>query len=281
MAQPPWSGRQNGRGRRPGHKRSMPARPADMRVGRQVLASDPDESAAASSLDRSSDDGCDGPARRFAGRGRPQRGVFPMRIVVLSVLSSLLLLCGCGSSSHQQQQNGFSAPNSLMSQEIDSRIDQIPYQHREELLQNLLWLSQSGEQTIPALLKGLSHDNPKVRSSCAWVLGRMRDRRVINDMEKHASDQSETVRLEVCRTLVVLGDLKFSPMLIEGLDSDHKEVRFLCHEALKSSTGRDFGYDHLSEDATQRRTAVLGWRQWWSEYSGDPFFAQNYMQRYG
>ncbi|HLQ36297.1 MAG TPA: HEAT repeat domain-containing protein, partial [Planctomycetota bacterium] len=194
--------------------------------------------------------------------------------MVLSVLSSLLLLCGCGSSSHQQQQNGFSAPNSLMSQEIDSRIDQIPYQHREELLQNLLWLSQSGEQTIPALLKGLSHDNPKVRSSCAWVLGRMRDRRVINDMEKHASDQSETVRLEVCRTLVVLGDLKFSPMLIEGLDSDHKEVRFLCHEALKSSTGRDFGYDHLSEDATQRRTAVLGWRQWWSEYSGDPFFAQ-------
>jgi HEAT repeat protein len=70
-----------------------------------------------------------------------------------------------------------------MAGEIDQRIEQIPYQHREELLQNLLWLAQTGEQTIPAVLDGLRHDNPKVRSSCAWVLGRLRDRRTIPNLQ--------------------------------------------------------------------------------------------------
>lgn len=66
-----------------------------------------------------------------------------------------------------------------MAGEITRRVEQIPYQHREELLQSLMWLAQTGEQTIPALLTGLHHGNPKVRSSCAWVLGRIGDRRVI------------------------------------------------------------------------------------------------------
>ena len=63
-----------------------------------------------------------------------------------------------------------------MGKEIDHRVAQIPYQHREELFNNLLWLSQSGEQAIPALLVGLEHAEPKVRSNCAWVLARIGDR---------------------------------------------------------------------------------------------------------
>src|SRR5262249_36736570 len=90
----------------------------------------------------------------------------------------------------------------------------------------------------------------------------------------------ETVRLEVARTLVGMGDLQPASTLIEGLDSDRKEVRYLCHEALKSATGRDFGYDHLSENETQRRTPVLGWREWRSGFSGDKFFAATYQDKY-
>jgi hypothetical protein len=74
--------------------------------------------------------------------------------------------------------------------------------------------------------------------------------------------------------------MKPVPSLIEGLDSEKKEVRFLCHEALKQATGRDFGFDHLSDNDMQRRTSVLGWRQWWSEYSGDTQFARSYQERY-
>lgn len=202
-----------------------------------------------------------------------------MRLPALFLAALPLVLGACASSAPRQ--DGFVQPNSLMSSEIDSRIQQIPYQHREELLQNMMWLAQTGEQTIPALLKGLKHENAKVRSSCAWTLGQIGDRRVIPELKVAANDTSEPVRLEVARTLVTLGDLSYCPKLIEGLDADNKAVRFLCHEALKGVTGRDFGFDHLSEDKVARHTAVLGWRQWWGEYSSDPWFAQSYAQQHG
>ncbi len=202
-----------------------------------------------------------------------------MRIASLT-LPLLLLALGACSLFSSEEKSVYAQPNSLMADEIENRVQQIPFQHRDELLTNLLWLAQTGETTIPTLIKGLKHDSPKVRSSCAWVLGRIHDRRTIPQLQSVQKDTNETVRLEVARSLVVLGDMKPAPSLIEGLDSEKKEVRFLCHEALKAATGRDFGFDHLSDNVTQRRMAVLGWRQWWSDYAGDPFFASNYQQRF-
>lgn len=202
-----------------------------------------------------------------------------MRIASLT-LPLLLLGLGACSLFAGEEKSEYAQPNSLMADEIENRVQQIPFQHRDELLQNLMWLAQTGETAIPTVLKGLASESPKVRSSCAWVLGRIRDRRTIPQLQPLIKDTNETVRLEVARSLVVLGDLKPTPQLIEGLDSERKEVRFLCHEALKQATGRDFGFDHLSDNETQRHLAVLGWRQWWSEYSGDAFFATSYQQRY-
>ena len=201
-----------------------------------------------------------------------------MRIAVLTL--PLMLLASCSMFSSGETKSEFTPANSLMAGEIETRVQQIPFQHREELVQNLMWLAQTGESTIPALLQGLKSENAKVRSSCAWTLGRIRDRRTIPHLQALAKDSNETVRLEIARTLISMGDMQQAPQLIEGLDSDKKEVRYLCHEALKGATGRDFGYDHLSDNATQRRTSVLGWRTWWSDYSGDPFFASNYQQKH-
>ncbi|MCR9246934.1 MAG: HEAT repeat domain-containing protein, partial [bacterium] len=175
----------------------------------------------------------------------------------------------------------YEQPNQLMGAEIDRRIDQIPYLHREELLDNLLWLSQSGEQCIPALLKGLKAESPKVRSSSAWVLGRLRDRRTIPALRMAVSDSEPTVQFECARTLVLLGDLEPAPVLISGLDSERKEVRYLCHEALKTATGHDFGFDHLAVSQEQARSAVFEWRKWWSDYSGDQQFAMSYAEQHG
>ncbi|GAB4150233.1 MAG: hypothetical protein Fur0037_18730 [Planctomycetota bacterium] len=204
-----------------------------------------------------------------------------MRIAAFSVTALLSLLAGCTTGSPKKAESPFVKPNSLMAEEIENRISNIPYQHREELLMNLQWLAQQGETAIPALLRGLKNDDAKTRSSCAWTLGRIADRRVIPELQKCIYDESETVRLEVARQLLLLGDYSTAPTLIEGLDSERKEVRYLCHEALKSATGRDFGFDHLSEDETARTTAILGWRQWWSDYSGDALFAQNYAREHG
>lgn len=200
-----------------------------------------------------------------------------MRIAAFGA-TVLLALAAC--STTDSTESPFVQPNSLMAGEIDRRMEQIPYQHRDELLENLLWLAQTGEQTIPALLQGLRHENAKVRSSSAWVLGRLRDHRTIPNLQGAMRDSDTTVRMEVARTLVLLGDLTWCPNLIEGLDSEKKEVRYMCHEALKSATGHDFGYDHLNQNRTDLQVAVLRWRQWWSEYSGDTFFAQSYQQQH-
>ena len=202
-----------------------------------------------------------------------------MRIAAIAA-TMLFALASC-STTEADPISPFQQPNQLMSGEINRRIEQIPYQHREELLQNLLWLAQTGEQTIPALLEGMSHDNAKVRSSCAWVLGRLRDRRTIPGLQAAMRDSEPGVRMEIARTLVLMGDLKQSPTLIEGLDSERKEVRFLCHEALKTATGHDFGYDHLNQNTQELQVATLRWRQWWSEYSGDQFFASDYAKDKG
>jgi len=201
-----------------------------------------------------------------------------MRIAV-TAFTLLFALVAC--STNKQTTSPYQQPNALMETEINQRIDQIAFQHREELVQNLLWLAQTGEQTIPALLRGLNSEDPKVRSSCCWVLGRLRDRRTVNDLRGLVDDEESSVALEAARALVLMGDLDPSPRLIEGLDSDRKEVRYMCHEALKSATGHDFGYDHLNPNPRDLKIAVLRWRQWWGEYGGDTFFASSYEQENG
>lgn len=198
----------------------------------------------------------------------------------LSPFTALICLglAACGSTAPEQ--SPYLKPNVLMEQEINSRIAQVPFQQREELFNNLLWLAQTGEQAIPALLEALQHQNPKVRSNCLWVLGRIRDRRAIEQIVPLVNDPDETVRLEAARTLVTMGDLSHVPLLIEGLDSNKLQVRYLCHEALRQSTGRNFGYDHLDNDIDSRRLATYRWRKWWSDQSGDPWFAKDYAADY-
>jgi hypothetical protein len=200
---------------------------------------------------------------------------------IAATCATLLLVLQACSTTGSSADNPYLQPNSLMSGEITRRVEQIPYQHRDELLQNLMWLAQTGEQAIPTLLTGLRHDDAKVRSSCAWVLGRIGDRRTIPNLQSTMNDGEPGVRLECARSLVAMGDIARSKVLIEGLDSDKKEVRYMCHETLKTATGHDFGYDHLNQNPTEMRVSVLRWRQWWTEYSGDVQFAQAYQQQHG
>ena len=152
-----------------------------------------------------------------------------MKIAALTTSVLLFAFAACSTtSSSESVDTTYGKPNSIVTSEIESRVAEIPFQHRDELLENLLWLAETGEPAIPSLLKGMENSEPKVRSSCAWVLGRIGDRRVISDLRNHASDSTEAVRLEVCRTLVLLGDLQQAPTLIEGLDSDRAICVHIC-----------------------------------------------------
>lgn len=201
-------------------------------------------------------------------------------IAVLSLWAIAVVGCGSPKKSRYEELE-FAEPNKLVSKEIEERIAEIPYQHRDELFHNLLWLGQQGEQSITLLLDGLGSGEPKVRSNCAWVLGQIGDRRTIEFLRPLARDDNQAVRLEAARALVGMGDVGASPALIEGLDSDKIEVRYGCHETLKRATKRDFGYDHLEEDPSMRRVSVLQWRQWWSDQANDPWFAKEYAEEFG
>ena len=104
---------------------------------------------------------------------------------------------------------------------------------------------------------------------------------MIPDLRPLVSDKHAVVRLEAARSLVALGDLKYVTVLIVGLDSDKPSVRYNCHMALKDNTKKDFGYDHLEDDDTLRRTTVLKWREWWARQSSDPWFAASYATEHG
>ena len=196
-----------------------------------------------------------------------------MRLIALT--GTVLTLSACATV--EEPSHPFAEANSLVRQEIQARIANIPFQHRQELLNNLLWLAtRGGEPAIPDLLTALQHAEPKVRSSAAWVLGRLRDRRVVAHLRPLVLDENHSVRFEAARSLTLMGDMQHATMLIEGLDSDKVPVRYNCHMALRDATGRDFQYDHLEEDANKRHVAVLRWRQWWGKQIADPYFAKNY-----
>jgi hypothetical protein len=192
----------------------------------------------------------------------------------------LIALAACSTTTAPKTDSPYMQPNQLMAGEIDRRIEQIPYLHGQGLVDNLYWLAQTGEQTLPAVLVALRNPNPKVRSSAAWVIGMIGDRRTIPAVQKAVTDKETAVRLECARTLVLLGDVAQAPVLIEGLDSDRKEVRLACHEVLKQATGHDFGYDHLTANVDDMRGAVLRWREWWGSYSGDVAFAADYRTKF-
>ncbi len=140
-----------------------------------------------------------------------------MRLALIT-MAVLPWVAACGTTGEVDDR--FAKPNELMESEIENRVSNIQYQHREELFNNLLWLKQAGEQAIPALLQGLKSPDAKTRSNCAWTLAQIGDRRVIPDLKRLANDRDQTVRLEVARSLVQLGDMKYCPTLIDALDSD-------------------------------------------------------------
>jgi len=200
-----------------------------------------------------------------------------MRLYALIAL--VLPVAACSGPATLEKPHPYAEANALMRREIQTRIHDIAFQHQQELLDSLIWLqTRAGETAIPDLVDALKHESPKVRASAAWVLGRIRDRRTIPDLQPLISDKNAAVRLEVARSLVGMGDMNCATILIEGLHSDKVPVRFNCHMALRDATKRDFQYDHLEDDIQQRRLAVWRWRRWWGEQNQDPWFAENYAK---
>lgn len=184
-----------------------------------------------------------------------------------------LSLTSCGSTATTDLGDAGIAPvSTLMAETIEDRISQIEYQDGDELLANLTWLSNQGVASLPGLINALDNPVPKVRANVAWCLGQAGNRKAIPFLQKHATDKNPTVRLEISRQLLFLGDYSQVGELITGLDSDNARVRFLAYEALRSTTGKDYGYDFRVASQEGRADSVAKWNTWWTEQKQSQWF---------
>ncbi len=78
--------------------------------------------------------------------------------------------------------------------EIERRVAEIPYMHGAELLSNLERLADIGDPAAPQLVAALDSPQWLTRTSAAWTLGVMGDRRNIPALRELLDDRVPGVR---------------------------------------------------------------------------------------
>lgn len=184
-----------------------------------------------------------------------------MRLVrsLAPLVLAVSLLAACVSSSNRTE-----APvreDVVLRGEIERRVAEIPYMHGVELVANLERLAAIGDPAVPYLVRALGSDSWLTRSSAAWTLGVMGDRRNIPQLRELLDDRVPGVRYQAAASLVELGDGAGFAVLVEGLSDPDLQARYKCFESLRDATGNDFGYEHDAEP-TRRRAAVTRWQDW-------------------
>lgn len=181
------------------------------------------------------------------------------RFAVLVV--ALLSLAACVTEDDGRKGVAFREVNATTRAHQLEQIDEMRYMRGQELLSRMSYLASLGEDVGPELRESASSDDWLVRSSVMWIFGAMGDRRNIPVVRERLTDENSTVRYQAAATLVKLGDASGFPVLVDGLADDDITARYKCFQALKGSTGRDFGYAH-DGPPEERRQAVARWLDW-------------------
>jgi len=179
--------------------------------------------------------------------------------LTLFALTPILVLPGCTST--EPEPGRMDGGDVILEAEIERRVSEIPFLHGVQLVHNLERLARIGEPAVPHLVEALRDERPAVRSSVAWTLGVMGDRRRIPALQEVLDDRVGFVRYEAASSLVELGDSSGFPVLVEGLASSRIDDRYKCFEALREVTGQDFGYRHDAAPP-MRKAAVARWLDW-------------------
>ena len=85
---------------------------------------------------------------------------------------------------------------------------------------------------VPALLKALASEKPRIRSDSARTLGKIRDSRVVPPLIKAVKDPRPDVRIRVIEALGEVGDDRAKPPLADALNDPHHQVRMEAAWAL-------------------------------------------------
>ena len=193
-----------------------------------------------------------------------------MRFSALTLVFLGLVVVACGTT-EPAKYTEFDRPNDILAQEIQSRIDQIPYKTYQDLLLNLAWLTKRGQDALPFLLVATEHDNPKMRSSVIWTIGRIMDIRTVPYLKRHLQDPDPEVRLEAATALITMNDDTGLEVLVKGLGNETERYRHRCAGILRDWAKREFGYDHRVEPEKNEK-AIKQWMAWCNQVRGHQVF---------
>lgn len=109
--------------------------------------------------------------------------------------------------------------------------------------------------------------DPRLRLTCAEVVGMIGDASLAALLEEHLGTQDEEFRLVVGDALVRCRRVEGVPLLLGILRSDQESYRFIAICALKKLKGNDaMGYDYaLDKDSPTNKAALARWEKWWDE----------------
>jgi len=179
-------------------------------------------------------------------------------VIAIGLVASMVSCAGLG---HEVPE--YMKANPLLQEEIDSLVRDLPHMHGPELLAAISRLITIGEPAIPALIGALNAEPSQTRSSSAYVLGEIHDRRVISDLRGALDDTDVEVRYEVAASLVVLGDWTAIPTLIAALRDGNAYNRYKAFRVLSEQTHQDLGYEYQAP-VEERLAAVRRWESWYA-----------------
>lgn len=129
----------------------------------------------------------------------------------------------------------------------------------------------AAEEAAPApppwmgLVEELASPNTSERWQAVLALGDTRDPAVSEYLLPALRDEDIFIRMVTARVLGDLGSPLGIPALIEALDDGEAAVREAAYLALRSLTKRDFPFDPVTEDASERARRIKTWREWWEK----------------
>jgi hypothetical protein len=132
-------------------------------------------------------------------------------------------------------------------------------------------LAAAAEEGDPApppwmgLVEELASPNTSERWQAVLALGDTRDPAVSEFLLPALRDEDIFIRMVTARVLGDLGSPLGIPALIDALDDSESAVREAAYLALRSLTKRDFPFDWVTEDSSERARRIKTWREWWEK----------------
>lgn len=110
-------------------------------------------------------------------------------------------------------------------QSIESLISALKADDRYLISRAGCVLADIGAPTVEPLLAMLRERNSNWRSSAAWVLGRIKDRKAVEPLAMALNDGNWSVRQSAATSLLWIGDLRSIEPFIDSLSDSDPEVR--------------------------------------------------------